>query len=233
MKVLRKILQIEEDHCNGCGNCILDCMENAIEIVNGKARVKSENLCDGLGACIGSCPTGALSLIERECDAYDEHEVERLAAQKQQSTPQKKLATHCGCPSAMAQIFEPKQNVSTKNVAGPGHWPLKIRLVSPTASFFQGACLVIAADCACAVSPSFHDKYANGNPLIIGCPKFDDVEAMIQKFTEIFMYSGIAECTVVRMEVPCCSGIVYAVSEAVKRSGTQVPVQEHIVSIRG
>ncbi len=234
MKVTRKIIEINEDLCTGCGMCILDCKENAIKIVDGKAQVIKESLCDGLGACLGSCPTGALEIVERLAEPFDEEEVHANihAASHAHTAP----AFHSGCPgSRMQQFRAPQAHTGGLSVEaeGPGHWPLKIMLVPPSAPFLRGADIVVAADCAAAVTPCFHADNANGKPLLIGCPKFEDPGAFAEKLADIFRSADLNSCTSVRMEVPCCRGIAAAVERAKAISGAKVRIHEHVIGVDG
>lgn len=240
-KSVRKIIEINEERCDGCGLCVLDCAEGAIAIIDGKAKIIKDSYCDGLGACLGACPQDALKIIEREADDFDEEAAmawvaERDAkAQNAALAPAPAAASGCGCQGAMAKAVQPIQAVVSSGgpVSGPGHWPLKIRLVPPTAEYLKGADVLVAADCAAAASPIFHSEFAQGKVLLIGCPKFDDTEAYVQKLAEIIQSSGIRSIGVLRMEVPCCKGLSGALFEAVKRSGTDIPVQERIMTCAG
>jgi len=234
MKVKRKIIEIDEDLCNGCGECVPSCAEGALEIVNGKARMIAEKYCDGLGACLGECPTGALRIIERVADDFDEEAVEELLAGK---TRQEKSA---GCPSAKVQQFampiqamgristpvEPSESLLT-------HWPVQIRLVPPTAPYLKGADLLIAADCTAVAHPHFQRDLLAGKVVMMGCPKFDDKDAYVAKFTDIFANSGLKSITVAIMEVPCCSNMLGIVGEAFKQSGSAIPASVIVIGARG
>lgn len=238
MKIVRKIVQIDEEKCDGCGNCILGCAEGALALVDGKAKVISDNLCDGLGACIGECPQDALKIIEREAEAFDEEAVEEhLATQKAEEKPEKKMA--CGCPSAQIQSFSPcaQANQPVRQVGGQGsaltHWPVQIRLVPPTAPFLKGADLLVAADCVPVAFPSFHQELLHGKAVMLGCPKFDDAQSYVDKFTDIFKAAGIKSVTTVVMEVPCCAGLPMIVKKAMEAAGVNIPVTEVVVSTRG
>lgn len=269
-KIMRKIIQIDEEKCTGCGLCIIDCAEGALAIVDGKARIVKDSFCDGLGACLGACPEGALEVIEREADDFDEAAAMAWVAQRDGNAPHGhgqghgKPAGHaphgaghgighqhghahghahggggCGCAGSMAKQVKPIQAavVSGGPVSGPGHWPLKIRLVPPTADYLKGADVLVAADCASAASPIFHSEFARGKVVLIGCPKFDDTDAYVQKITEILSTSGIKSISVLRMEVPCCRGLSASVFEAAKRAtkqtGADIPVQEIIMTCGG
>jgi len=206
--IKRKIVNVNENLCNGCGNCIPKCAEGALQVVNGKAKIIKETYCDGLGACLGQCPQGAITITEREAEPFDEKEVhEYLKSTKPTST------------QAASQPQKPQ-------------WPVKLELVSPKAPFFENANLLFAADCAPIALKNFHDLMP-GKRVIIGCPKFNDARAYSQKLTEIFQQNNIASVTVVHMEVPCCTGLKWAVNKALEASGKQIPVKEFEVKIGG
>lgn len=241
MKIMRKIIEIDESLCNGCGQCIISCAEGALQIVDGKARMLAEKYCDGLGACLGECPTGALRIIEREAEDFDEEAVEELLS-KRDEAKRHPAPPVGGCPSARLQTFAPATPCQTANIpvqlgAATGsalsHWPVQIRLVPPSAPFLKGADLLIAADCVPVAYPDFHRDLLSGKVVMLGCPKFDDVESAIQKFTEIFATSGIKSITMAIMEVPCCGNMRHIVSQALSRSGQTIPVQEVVISARG
>ncbi|MFZ5775692.1 MAG: ATP-binding protein [Thermodesulfobacteriota bacterium] len=242
MKVLRKIIEIDENLCTGCGECVPACAEGALRIVNGKAKMIADKYCDGLGACLGECPVGALRIIEREADDFDEEAVhELLARQKAEAETAKPAAMACGCPSSQLQSFAPATPCQTANqpigFAGTGsaltHWPVQIRLVPPSAPFLKGADLLIAADCVPVAYPAFHAGMLSGKAVMMGCPKFDDAESYIAKFSEIFATSGINSITMAIMEVPCCGTMRGIVKEALRRAGKEIPVRELVVSAQG
>lgn len=240
MKVIRKIIKIDEDLCNGCGSCVPACAEGALEIIDGKARVIAEIYCDGLGACLGECPTGALTIEERAADEFDEHAVEQMLAAKEEAPEASRALPMAagGCPSARrVQSFGPAP------AAGPGagepvdsalsHWPVQIMLVPPTAPFLKGADLLVLADCVPVAFPTLHRDFLQGKRVMLGCPKFDDVGAYIDKFAQIFEQSGIRSITSVVMEVPCCSALPVIVQKALQRSGAKIPQEEVVISVRG
>ncbi len=239
MKVKRKIIQIDEEKCTGCGQCVIACAEGAIEIVDGKAKVISDNLCDGLGACIGECPEDALHIIEREAEEFDETAVEEHLETRQEKVAPPTLA--CGCPSSQVQTFMTETPCQTANkpraTTAPdsalSHWPIQIRLVPPTAPFLKGADLLVAADCVPVAFPRLQTELLPGKAVMIGCPKFDDREAYVDKFTEIFKTAGINSITCVSMEVPCCAGLPMIIKEARQKSGADIPIEEIVVSARG
>jgi NAD-dependent dihydropyrimidine dehydrogenase PreA subunit len=201
MKATRKIIEIDEELCNGCGQCVPDCVEGSLKIVNGKAKLIAENLCDGLGACLGSCPTGALKIIERTADAFDEHAVEKHLAENQQpetvappvsGCPSSKLHTFpaAGAPSSCKSANLPKQvEMGNNSESALSHWPVQIRLIPPHAPFLQDADLLVVADCTAVALPNIQANYMQGKVVMMGCPKFDDAESYIQRFSEI-----IANC---------------------------------------
>jgi Pyruvate/2-oxoacid:ferredoxin oxidoreductase delta subunit len=241
MKVTRKIVKIDEELCDGCGQCVPGCAEGAIEIRDGKARLVSESYCDGLGACLGECPNGAITIVEREAEDFDEEAVEAYLREKEKAEKPVELPLACGCPSTHVQTFIPKVS-DKKGMTGdsqPGiestlsHWPVQINLVPPTAPFLKGADLLIAADCTPLAYPNFHKDFLKGKVVMIGCPKFDDVEDYILKFTEIFKKAEIKSITVLIMQVPCCSGLPMLVKRAMDAAGKDIPLEETVISTRG
>ncbi|MCP3900593.1 MAG: 4Fe-4S ferredoxin [Desulfobacteraceae bacterium] len=245
MKVMRKIIEIDEDLCDGCGNCVVACAEGAIEIIDGKAKVIADKYCDGLGACIGDCPQDALHIIEREADDFDEEAVEELLKKQKAEREQKESVTSaCGCPSTAMKTFPTAQTeceCANKPVAQPasnsgsalGHWPVQINLVPAEAPFLKGADLLIAADCVPVAYPNFHANLLKGRAVMIGCPKFDNAEAYVEKLAQIFKTSGIKCITSAIMEVPCCSAMSVIIKKALELSGNDIPVTEVVVGVRG
>ena len=227
--MIRKIITINEDACNGCGLCAAACHEGAIGMVDGKARLLRDDYCDGLGDCLPACPTGAISFEEREAAAYDEEAVQRHKAAAAQPLP-------CGCPGSQSKrITHPRQ----EDAAAPAsveselsQWPVQIRLVPTEAPYFQGARLLVAADCTAFAYGDFHRRFIRGRVALIGCPKLDPV-AYSEKLTEILKHNDIESVTVVHMEVPCCGGIVQAVKTALQASGKCIPWQVATVSTDG
>jgi len=243
MKVTRKIIEIDEELCDGCGNCILACAEGAIQIVDGKAKVIADRYCDGLGACMGDCPQDALKIVERVAEEFDEEAVEELL--KKQATDKKIAPVGGGCPSAALKTFptaggdhacncanEAKAQVSAGQSA-LGHWPVQIHLVPAGAPFLKGADLLIAADCVPVAYPSFHGDFLKGRAVMIGCPKFDDTQKYVDKFTQIFAESGIKSITSVIMEVPCCSSMAGIIKKSLENAGVDIPFKEVVISSRG
>ncbi len=228
--MIRKIIKIDEEKCNGCGACASACHEGAIDMVNGKAKLMRENYCDGLGDCLPACPTGAISFEEREAPAYDEAAV--LAAKKTaQATPKP-----CGCPGSQARVLHREAQNSVTEAVCPvsqlAQWPVQIKLVPPTAPYFSGAKLLIAADCTAYAYANFHNEFMRGHVTLIGCPKLDDVDYS-EKLTEIIRLNDIQSVTIVRMEVPCCGGLEYAAKQALQASGKFIPWNVVTISTNG
>ena len=228
---MRQLIEIDEDRCNGCGQCIMDCAEGALEIANGKAKVVADVLCDGLGACMGGCPQDALKIVVREAPDFDEDAVH---ARKHQAG-----AAAAGCKGAQAELFVSMSRMvpsaGTFGEAGEGavgHWPMKLRLVPADAPYLRGAKITLAADCAAPASPVFQ-QYVAGRVVIIACPKFEDKQAIKAKLGEILRQSGMAEIDVLRMEVPCCSPLTMLCREAVQEAGSSCVVRERIMGRDG
>jgi len=241
MKVKRKIIEIDEELCDGCGQCVPACAEGAIEIVDGKARLVAERYCDGLGACLGECPTGALKIVEREAEDFDEEAVEEYLKEKEEARQIMEAAQGTGCPTARVQSFQPASSCQDANVpreqkeaiSALSHWPVQIHLVPPSAPFLKGADLLVVADCVPVAYPTFHEDFLKGKVVMVGCPKFDDVALYIKKFTEIFKTAGIKSITSVVMEVPCCSGLPMILKKAMEEAGVDIPVEQVVISTRG
>jgi len=236
MKRTRKIIEIDESKCNGCGQCILGCAEGALRLVDGKAKLVGDVLCDGLGACIGECPEGALKIIDRPAVAFDEKAVEVHLNKIEEENKNKPLP--CGCPSsAMMELkknpccddAEPGEAASSQL----GHWPVKLQLLGPQAPFLRNADLVLLADCVAVAYPDLHRKILKDRAIAIGCPKLDDLEAHIERLTQIISGARPKSLTVAHMEVPCCSGFLYAATEAIERSGVKIPLKRIIISRSG
>lgn len=225
--MLRKIITIDEDKCNGCGKCAKACHEGAIEMINGKAVLTREDYCDGLGDCLPACPTGAISFEEREAPAYNEAAV---------SAAKQKKASVCSCPSAVSRSL-PAADCSSGFVP-PAlqsrlmQWPCQIKLVPVNAPYFDNANLLIAADCSAFSFGNFHNEFMKNHITLIGCPKLDGVD-YTEKLAQIFAYNNIKSVHVVRMEVPCCSGLYNSVQNAILKSGKSVPLQTTILSTDG
>jgi Pyruvate/2-oxoacid:ferredoxin oxidoreductase delta subunit len=234
----RKIVRIDEQKCDGCGQCASACAEGAIEIVDGKARLVSESYCDGLGACLGTCPQDAIIIEEREAPEFDEEAVKKHLAGKEKAKP-----LPCGCPgTAMRELAGAKgcpgsapAETSPAAAGGSqlGHWPVQLRLVPPSAPFLKGADLVVAADCSAFALPDLHRRYLRGRAVLVGCPKLDDLDFYREKLQEVFREARPASVVVLRMEVPCCAGIAHAVREARDAVAPQTPLEVHTVAISG
>ena len=232
--MLRKIIHIDEKKCNGCGACANACHEGAIEMVDGKAKLMREDFCDGFGDCLPGCPTGAITFEEREAPAYD---AEAVKAAQQKKAEQGAPAQHPGCPgSAMRQMNTNAGPEAPAAVGKPlsrlGQWPCQIKLVPVRAPFFDGAKLLIAADCTAYAYARVHEDFMRGKVTLIGCPKLDGVN-YAEKLTQIIAESDIRSVTVVRMEVPCCGGLQYAAEQALRSSGKFIPWQVVTVSVDG
>jgi len=263
--MLRKIVTIDEEKCNGCGLCVPSCAEGAIRMINGKAVLAADNLCDGLGACLGECPQDAIKIIEREADEFDEVAVEQHL-QSLGSTPQHHKQEHKhehkhdhghghdhgkghhdhghhhghghggGCPGSRAMSFTAPATAAADTGSRQStlaQWPVQLHLVPTSAPYFQDADLLIAADCVPFAYADFHKDYLAGKAVVIGCPKLDDNQFYLQKLTELFRNSSLKSITVMRMEVPCCGGIVMAARQALAACGKDIPFREVTVGIRG
>jgi NAD-dependent dihydropyrimidine dehydrogenase PreA subunit len=225
--VKRKIVQIDEEKCDGCGQCIPNCAEGALKIVDGKARLVSDIYCDGLGACLGHCPMGAISIIERDASKFDEEAVHQYL------TDQEPLV--CGCPSSVARSLEVEEGeaVEEPHASSLSHWPVQLNLVPVKAPFFKDADLLLMADCVAVAHPSLHASLLKGRTVLIGCPKFDDARGYVSKLAEILRQNNVRSMTVAHMEVPCCSGLERIAELALKASGKMIPTQRLIVSVEG
>lgn len=216
--MIRKIIQIDETKCNGCGACASACHEGAIGMVDGKAKLLRDDYCDGLGDCLPACPTGAISFVEREAAAYNEAAVMAAKAKREQ-------LQSCSCPGSVAKAIKHKEEVTVQSMPQESElmqWPVQIKLVPVNAPWFDGAKLLVAADCTAYAYANFHQDFIKGHITLIGCPKLD-AEDYAVKLTEIIRNNNIRSVTVVRMEVPCCGGIEYAVKKALQDSGKFIP----------
>jgi len=234
-KATRKIVHIDEEKCNGCGLCIIACAEGALKIIDGKARLVSDKYCDGLGACLGECPQGAIKIEERDAEEFDEVAVEHHLAQKR--TEEKTFP--CGCPSTTVTDLGKREaktaphEDTARQESTLGNWPVQLRLVPPTASFLQGADLLLTADCVPVAYPNFHADFLKDHAVLVACPKLDDFDAHLDKLTQIIRQAGLKSITVLHMEVPCCSGLVHMAKEAVKASGKNVPLSDVTIGVQG
>jgi len=241
MKVTRKIIEINDDLCDGCGQCVPSCAEGALQIVDGKAKLVAEVYCDGLGACLGECPNDALRVVERDADEFDEHEVEKHLSSVEKEAGLPVIPVMSGCPSGQIKTFArsgPHQEASGPAAGGQPesaltHWPVQIRLVPPTAPFLKGADLLVVADCVPVAYPNFHKDFLKGKVVMVGCPKFDDVPGYIQKFADIFKTADIRNVSVLVMEVPCCQGLPIILERGMEKAGKKIPMEKVVISARG
>ena len=229
----RKIVQIDQDKCNGCGECIPNCVEAALKIVDGKAKLISDKYCDGLGACLGHCPQDAIRLVEREAEGFDENIVGAI----HESPLRDKINNSpvCACPGSQIRQHLPSQatsNVTTVN-SQLAHWPIQLHLMPVNAPFFQNADLLIAASCVPFSYGDFHNVMLAGKSLIIACPKLDKTEPYLEKLTEIFRQNDIKSVTVAIMEVPCCQGLLRLVRQALKDSGKRMSITVETITVKG
>jgi len=233
----RKIVHIDEEKCDGCGLCVPSCAEGAIRIVNGKAKLLAENLCDGLGACLGECPKGAIKIEERAAEEFDEAAVEKHLGRK--PAPIHAPPPMGGCPGSMARSFKPAAApAQAPCAAGEGrseltHWPVQLTLLPASGPLWDGADLLLAADCAAYAMAGFHERLLKGRTLALACPKLDDAGAYVEKLGHILAHNDVRSITIARMEVPCCGGLEHIVREAMRNSGKNIPATSVVVSIRG
>lgn len=243
--IKRKIVQIDEDKCNGCGVCVPNCHEGAIQIIDGKARLIDDKYCDGLGDCLGECPEGAITIIEREAKEYDEEAVEQRMKEKRRESQadKKKEVQFSGCPGSRARKVESagsKQSagVSTDDVeikikSQLNQWPVQLMLVPEQADHYNDAELLLTADCVPFAYPNYHLDLLKDKVAITGCPKLDDIQFYLEKLTNIIEKNDLKSITVAYMEVPCCSGIVRAAELAVENSSKDIPINKVRIGING
>ncbi|WP_035243873.1 ATP-binding protein [Desulfonatronovibrio hydrogenovorans] len=236
--VRRKIIHIDEDLCNGCGECIVNCAEAALEIINGKAKVVADKFCDGLGACMGHCPTGALSMIEREADPFDEDAVhERVKMLEKQEAALQTPVSAAGCPSAGPMSFGgcPGKQAMVQNEAGAvlPNWPVKLRLIPENADFLKDSHLLLGADCVPAAISGLAPHLKTKPSVALACPKFEDYFQLTAKLSRMIGSNNIKEISVMEMEVPCCSPLHQMALQAVEMSGQDLAVNRVVVSRQG
>ncbi|HSN57428.1 MAG TPA: 4Fe-4S dicluster domain-containing protein [Candidatus Sulfomarinibacteraceae bacterium] len=248
---VRDIIEIDQERCDGCGDCVSACAEGAIQLVDGKARLVRDSYCDGLGACLGDCPQGAITIVRREAESFDEAAV---AAHLSATRPPvaaptapaptlgvigQAVAGHGGgCPGTRSRTFEPLPVRPAGDGAASAsqlrHWPVQLHLVPPTAPFFQGADVLLAADCVPFALAGFHERFLAGCSLAIACPKLDtNQEIYLDKLTAMIDTAGVRSIHVVVMEVPCCGGLVRLVEQARRRASRQIPVRCTVVGVDG
>ena len=231
----RKIVLIDEEKCNGCGLCIPNCQEGALQIIDGKARLISDLFCDGLGACIGHCPEGAIEIIEREAEPFN------IDMRPEETHQQEHTHSGCGCQGSMAMDFrtpeEEKGNTELESVDAPSElrqWPVQLHLLNPGASYFRNADVLLTADCVPFAMGNYHTQYLKGKSIAIACPKLDsNKESYVEKLTSMIADSRINSLNVMMMEVPCCGGLLQMAQMARQKAGRNVPVRKTIVSIQG
>ncbi|UCE18682.1 MAG: 4Fe-4S binding protein [Gemmatimonadota bacterium] len=234
----RKIIEIDEEKCSGCGLCMPACPEGAIQIIDGKARLISDMYCDGLGACLGECPEDALKIVEREAEEFDE-EAMKAHLKKMEEEQQRPDQNFSGCPgSRVMEWRNEREVVQPPEDARPAQselrqWPVQLVLVNPQAQYFQNADLAIVADCVPFAYANFHQDLLKDKSLVVGCPKLDDLGFYQQKLAQIFSMNNIKSVTTVIMEVPCCAGLGYAVQQAMAESGKDIPMETVVIGIKG
>ncbi len=235
-RALRKIVRIDEEKCNGCGVCVPACVEGALQIVDGKAKLVSETYCDGLGACLGECPMGAITIEERQAEEFNEEATKHHLEASVNDHDGDRLP--CGCPSATVTQFEGRDAMPSAGEAGDqpsmlGHWPVQLTLVPPTAPFLKDADLLLVADCVPFAYADLHQRFLANRAVLVACPKLDDYQAHQRKLADILRHSSVRSLTVLRMEVPCCFGLTRMAQEAIALSGKNIPLEEVIIGVKG
>jgi len=231
--VMRNIVKIDEEKCDGCGQCVDACSEGAIKIIDGKAKLVSEVYCDGLGACIGHCPQDAITIEKREADQFDEEATKAHLAKEQNAHSQ----TDFVCPGTMAKKLSKKgKSAGNSDAAVPSqlsHWPVQLKLVSPQAPYFADADLLLVADCVPFAMGDFHNKFLKERSIVVGCPKLDNADFYIEKLAQILKGNKLNSLTVLHMEVPCCFGLTHIAREAIARSGVKMTFEDVTIDLRG
>lgn len=232
---MRNIVKIDEDKCNGCGECVPACAEGAIEIIDGKAKLISEIYCDGLGACLGHCPQDAITMEQRDAEEFDEKATEKHLEEKKKSEPK---TSGFVCPGSMARKLRETSAVDESErgdvYSQLAQWPVQLKLVSPQAPYFANAELLLVADCVPFAMGDFHSKILKGRSIAVGCPKLDDTEFYIEKLTEILKVNNLKSLTVVHMEVPCCSVLRHIAQKAIAGSGVNLSSFEDVtIDLKG
>lgn len=228
----RKIIEIDPELCDGCGECVPSCHEGAIEIVDGKARLMSDRLCDGLGDCLGECPQGAITMVEREAEDYDE----RLVQARRHGLTEAPVSA--GCPGAAARAMArpvpvPTADTGAAPAARLGHWPVQLRLLHPQAEFLAGSDLLLCADCVPFAYPDFHRRFLDGRTVAVSCPKLDPGAEGVERLAAIFAHARPRRVVVARMTVPCCGGLVQMAELARERAGVDLPIEVEIITPQG
>jgi Fe-S-cluster-containing hydrogenase component 2 len=240
MKAPRKIIEIDEERCDGCGQCVPSCAEGALQVVDGKARLIGEGYCDGLGACLEECPLGALRIVERMAEDFDEDAVDQHLRARGNAGDSPVIPGH-SCPSTRMESRASSgptgdmgaHSGQEQDRSALSHWPVQIRLVPPTAPFLKGSDLLVLADCAPVAYPNLHQDLLGGKTVMMGCPKFDDPSAYIDKFAEVFKAADIRSITIAVMEVPCCQGLQMIVKKGMEIARMRIPVEQVVISTRG
>ena len=228
---LRNIVKIDEEKCDGCGQCVNACAEGAIKIVDGKARLVSEIYCDGLGACIGHCPRDAITIEKRQAEEFDE-EATKAHLAKQDSQKQADFV----CPGMRIQKLREKGRTVDSTAPVPSqlsHWPVQLKLVSPSAPYFDNADLLLVADCVPFAMGNFHSRFLKDNSIAVGCPKLDDTEFYIEKLAAILQANKLNSLTVIHMEVPCCSGLTQIAREAITKNKIEMSFEDVTIDLKG
>lgn len=236
--VKRKIIEIDEEKCDGCGLCVSACHEGAIKIEDGKAKLVSETYCDGLGDCLSECPQDAIRIEERDARPFDEEAVKAHLAKKDAAKAAARPPVGGGCPGAALRSFQPgvAQPAAPRDGGASsqlGHWPVQLKLVPPGAPFLKGRDLLVCADCVPFAVPDFHSHYLSGKAVLVGCPKLDDLEFYLEKLKVLFAEARPSSITVLKMEVPCCGGIAHAAVEARNEAAPEVTVRIHTIGLQG
>jgi NAD-dependent dihydropyrimidine dehydrogenase PreA subunit len=231
---MRNIVKIDEEKCNGCGDCVSACAEGAIEVIDGKAKLVSEIYCDGLGACLGHCPQDAITVEQREANEFDEEATKAYLAKKESPSPPQSGFV---CPGTMAQNLrdspKPADGSAVPAPSQLGQWPVQLKLVSPQAPYFANSDLILVADCVPFAMGDFHDRFLKNRSIAVGCPKLDDNHFYIDKLAEIVKMNELNSLTVIHMEVPCCSGLTYIAKEAIASSGVKLSFEDVTIDLRG
>ena len=225
---LRNIIKIDEDKCIGCGQCVTACGKNALQLIDGKAKLISETYCDGLGVCIGHCPVDAITVVQKECTDFDKNAMKQHKEEKK-SQPDKDFV----CPGTQAKQFAKNRSADGDISSQLSHWPIQLNLVSANAPFLKGVDLLLTADCVPFAMGDFHSKLLKNHSIVIACPKLDDVEPYIEKLTQILNSNSLSSLTVVHMEVPCCFGLTRIVQQAIAGSGGKMSFEDITISLDG
>ena len=230
--VMRNIVKIDQDKCNGCGQCIDACAEGAIELIDGKAKLVSEIYCDGLGACIGHCPQDAITIEQREAEDFNEEATKARLAKAQKAPAQ----TDFICPGMIAKQLKEKDKSVESFAEVPSqlsHWPVQLKLVPPNAPYFAGTDLLLVADCVPFAMGDFHNRFLKEHSVVVGCPKLDNVDFYIEKLAQIIKANNLNNLKVIHMEVPCCFGLTHIARKAIETSGANIPFEDITIDLQG